>query len=173
MAMAIQPLMTLGSTALPKLPAAVKYIQDKTPGVYDKFQKMVSMSGVTPEVVAARAMNSPLIAQSLVTTALRAGAKASDFIEAGVFHKDMQAEIEKLAAGYVRALADKAEKDTVPTPSDPVNMAAEIRLLTQVCSILSVDAKALAVLLTYFRTHGPADVESVIEFKKLAGVRAY
>lgn len=173
MAMAIQPLMTLGSTAITKLPDAIKHIKKQAPGVYSKLTELTQKSGTTPEVVANRGVQSAFVAQTVVQSALRAGATADHFIEAGVFHKDMADQVNALAVEYVKKVVVAAEKDTVPVPRDFVAIAAESRLMTKVCSILSIEPQDLAILLTYFRTHGPEDVESMIEFRKLLGVRAY
>lgn len=173
MAFAVQPLMTLGTTALSKMPDAIRAVQKKAPGVYSKLAKAVSSSNTTPERLATVATRSPAIAQGLVETALKSGAKARDFIEAGVFHPEAEGQINALAQAYVSNLAQMAEVNTVKPATTAVEIAAEIRLTDRVGSILSVDKADLALLLMYFRTHGPEDVEAVINFRKAAGIKAY
>lgn len=172
MAIAVQPIFAAATTALPKLPDAINRLKKTAPDVYRNVVEATNRSKVTPEVVAARASRDPVVAQGLVATVLRAGGRASDFIDAGVFPAGSEGQILALAEGYVRRLAANASKDTVEA-RDPVDFASEIALLRRVCSILSVNEQDLAILLTYFRTHGPEDVQAVVNFKKAAGIRAY
>lgn len=172
MAIAVQPIFAAATTALPKLPAVIDRLKKTAPDVYRNVVEATSRSKVTPEVVAARASRDPVVAQGLVTTVLRAGGTAQDFIDSGVFPAGSERQVMALAEGYVRRIASEAGKGTVEA-RDPVDFAAEIALLRRVCSILSVNEQDLAVLLTYFRTHGPEDVKAVVDFKKAAGIRSY